>query len=90
MGCLQSRNQQLIEEQKEQAAMNEEDKNNKLDLVSCSFTESKNSQNKTSNRVSIEECRNSFNQSIDMMQDINKKLEAFSGNDSDLSDSELQ
>ncbi|CAD8068645.1 unnamed protein product [Paramecium primaurelia] len=90
MGCLQSRNQQLIEEQKEQAAMNEQDKNNNLDLVSCPCSDSNNSQNKSTNRVSIEECRNSFNRSIDLMQDINKKLEAFSGNDSDLSDSELQ
>lgn len=40
--------------------------------------------------MSIEECRNSFNKSIDMMQDINKKLEAFSGeDDSELSVNEL-
>ncbi|CAK81615.1 unnamed protein product (macronuclear) [Paramecium tetraurelia] len=89
MGCFQSRNEKLIEEQKEQAAMNEQDKNNNLDLVSCSCSESAISQNKSTKKVSIEECRNSFNKSIDLMEEVNKKLEAFSGNDSDLSDSEL-
>ncbi|CAD8086977.1 unnamed protein product [Paramecium sonneborni] len=89
MGCFQSRNEKQIEEQMEQAAMKEQDKNNDLNLVSCSCSESVVSQNKSTKKVSIEECRNSFNKSIDLMEEVNKKLEAFSGNDSDLSDSEL-